>query len=390
MLSGHMNTTQPHSALQLRSLVTEDARLELSLVREPLPAPGPDEVLVRIEAAPLNPSDIGLLLGPADIAAARTEPGEHGPRLTAPIPAPAMKGQAGRIGMAMAVGNEGAGTVVAAGSSAAAQRLLGRTVAAMGGAMYAQYRCLPAAHCLVLPEGTTPAQGASCFINPLTALGMVETMRGEGHQAIVQTAAASNLGQMLLRLCLQDGIPLVNVVRSAGQAQLLRDQGARHVCDSTSGTFLQDLAEAIAATGATIAFDPIGGGPLGGQILSSMEAVLKRRPGHTFSRYGSKTFKKLYVYGGLDPRPIEIPRDLGMAWGVGGWLLFDYLEKAPAATVDRLKARVAAELTTTFASHYTRSVSLAEALQPEVAAAYSRRFTGNKFLLEPWKDLPLP
>ncbi|MGE4239819.1 zinc-binding dehydrogenase [Ramlibacter sp.] len=376
-----------HTTLALRSLVTADGHLELSLASEAVPAPGTGDVLIRVEAAPINPSDIGLLLGPADMGGIRSVPGEHGSRVIAPIPAAAMASQAARVGIPMAVGNEGAGIVVAAGSSPEAQRLLGRTVAVMGGGMYSQYRCVRAADCLVLPEGTTPAQGASCFVNPLTALGFVETLRDEGHGAIVQIAAASNLGQMLLRICLKDGIPLVNIVRSAAQAQLLRAQGARHVCDSTSPVFREELTEAIATTGATLAFDPTGGGPLGGQVLSCMESALRRRPGEKFSRYGSKTFKQLYVYGGLDPRPLELPRDIGMAWGAGGWLLFHFLEKAPAETVRSLKARVADELTSTFASHYTRSVSLSEALQPEVIEAFSRRSTGEKFLLEPWKDL---
>ena len=255
----------------------------------------------------------------------------------------------------------------------------------MPGGMYARYRCIPAADCLVLPEGTTAAQAASCFVNPLTALGMVETARQEGHKAIVQTAAASNLGQILNRVCLADGIPIVNVVRSEQQARLLREQGARFVCNSSSDDFRRQLTGAIEATGATIVLDPIGGAS-GGQILSCMEAAISRRPGQAASRYGSDVLKQLYVYGALDPRPIEIPRDIGMAWAAGGWLLLRYLKVAPRETLDRLKARVAAEITTTFASGYTRSVSLAEFITPEVLKLCFPPVTGRKFLIEPWKD----
>jgi NADPH2:quinone reductase len=251
--------------------------------------------------------------------------------------------------------------------------------------MYARYRCIPAAECLVLPEGTTAAQAASCFVNPLTALGMVETARSEGHTAIVQTAAASNLGQILLRICLADEIPLVNVVRSEQQAELLREQGARFVCNSSSADFREQLTDAIEATGATIVLDPIGGAT-GGQILSCMEAAIKRRPGQAASRYGSDILKQLYVYGSLDPRPIEIPRDVGVAWAAGGWLLLRYLKVAPQRTLDRLKARVAAEITTTFASRYARTVSLAELISPEVLKICARPTTGMKVLIEPWKD----
>jgi len=261
---------------------------------------------------------------------------------------------------------------------------MGRTVAAIAGGMYARYRCIPAAECLVLPEGTTAAQAASCFVNPLTALGMIETARSEGHTAIVQTAAASNLGQILLRVCLADDIPLVNVVRSEQQVDLLRKEGARFVCNSSSDDFREQLTDAIAATGATIVLDPIGGSS-GGQVLSCMEAAISRRPGQAVSRYGSDVFKQLYVYGSLDPRPIEIARDIGVAWAAGGWLLLRYLKVAPQETLDRLKARVAAEITTTFASRYTRCVSLAEAITPEVLKICARPATGMKFLIEPWK-----
>ena len=380
-----MNTTNTeNSGLQLRSLVKQSGELELSLVSVPVPTPTENEVLVRIEASPINPSDIGLLFGAADMSTATVVETDSGPLVTARIPEKGMKSMAARLDMSMPVGNEGAGTVIGTGTSDAARQLMGKTVAVLGGAMYAQYRCVPVDQCLPLSEGTTAAEGASSFVNPLTALGMVETMRMEGHKALVHTAAASNLGQMLNRICLKDGIDLVNIVRSQEQEDLLRKIGAKYVCNSSSDTFMQDLTDALAATGATIAFDAIGGGRLAGQILSGMEAAANRNA-KEYSRYGSTTFKQVYIYGGLDTRPTEIVRDFGMTWAMGGWLLFPFLQKAGPAVVQRRKQRVAAELKTTFASHYTKEVSLAEALQRDSIAAYGKRSTGEKYLITPWK-----
>jgi len=284
----------------------------------------------------------------------------------------------------MPVGNEGAGVVIKTGSSEAARALMGRTVAMIGGAMYAQYRCLKVNECLPLPQGTTPAEGASCFVNPLTALGMTETMRREGHKALVHTAAASNLGQMLNRICLKDGIPLVNIVRNKEQAGILRKIGAKHVVDSTAPGFMDDLTGALAETGATIAFDAIGGGRLAGQILTCMEAAINKTA-KAYSRYGSSVHKQVYIYGSLDPRPVELNRAFGMAWGVGGWLLFPFLMKIGAEGGAKLRQRVVDELKTTFASHYTRVVSLQEALDPANIAVYAKRATGEKYLINPNK-----
>jgi NADPH2:quinone reductase len=379
-----MHSVTEKTALQLRSLIKNTGELELSLVSVPVPVPADNEVLIRIEASPINPSDIGLLFGAADMSTATVTQGEHGPIVTARIPEKGLKAMAARLAMSMPVGNEGAGVVVAAGASDAAQKLMGKTVAALGGAMYAQYRCVPVEQCLPLPEGTTPAEGASSFVNPLTALGMVETMRREGHKALVHTAAASNLGQMLNRICQKDGIALVNIVRSQDQKDLLTKAGAKYVVDSTSGNFMEELTDALAATGATIAFDAIGGGRLAGQILSGMEAAANRSA-KEYSRYGSTTFKQVYIYGGLDTRPTELVRDFGMTWSMGGWLLFPFLQKIEPAAVQRLKQRVADEIKTTFASHYTKEVSLAEALQPDALAAYGKRATGTKYLINPAK-----
>jgi NADPH:quinone reductase-like Zn-dependent oxidoreductase len=371
------------SNLQLRSLITAGGELQLSLRQGKIPEPAADEVVIRVLASPINPSDLGLLLGPADMSTAKAGGTADSPTLTAKVPAHLMSAIAPRIDQSMVVGNEGAGVVVKAGADA--QKFVGRTVAALGGGMYAQYRVVKAAACLVLPEGTTPAEGASCFINPLTALGMVETMRRENHTALVHTAAASNLGQMLNKICLKDGIPLVNIVRKPEQAETLRNQGAKYICNSTSPKFMEELTDAIAATGATLAFDAIGGGKLANQILVAMEAAINRKI-TTYNRYGSPVHKQVYTYGVLDTRPIEIDRtNVGMAWGVGGWLLTYFLEKIGPQAAQQLRDRIVAELKTTFASHYTAEISLTEALQPEVIEACNRRATGEKYLINPHK-----
>jgi len=339
-------------------------------------------VLVRVEATPINPSDLGLLFSAADMTKAVASGTAERPIVTAPVSEGAMKGLAPRVDQSMPVGNEGAGVVVAAGASPAAQALLGKPVALIGGAMYSQYRAVPAEQCLPLPAGATAADGASSFVNPLTALGMVETMRREGHTALVHTAAASNLGQMLNRICLADGVKLVNIVRKPEQAALLREIGATWICDQSAPGFMGELVEALAATGATIAFDAIGGGKLAGQILTAMEAAINRKAAE-YSRYGSTTHKQVYIYGGLDLGPTEFTRGFGMAWGMGGWLLFPFLQKIGRERGQALRARVAAELKTTFASHYSQRLSMAEALRLENIAVYSRRATGEKVLLEP-------
>jgi NADPH:quinone reductase-like Zn-dependent oxidoreductase len=278
------------------------------------------------------------------------------------------------------VGNEGAGTVLAAGPDL--QSWVGRRVGMLGGAMYSQERCLPVTDCLLLPEGATAAEGASCFVNPLTAQAMVETMRREGYEGLIHTAAASNLGLMLNRLCLADGVPLVNVVRSAAQARVLRDAGAREVVDSSAPGFLGELIEAVARTGAMLGFDAVGGGPLAGQLLTAMEVAASRKAS-AYSRYGSSAPKQVYVYGSLDPGPTELTRSFGLTWSLGGWLLTPFLQKVGPARVQAMKERVARELRTTFASHYAREISLLELLQPEVVAASARRATGEKFLVNP-------
>jgi NADPH2:quinone reductase len=371
-------------ALQLRSIIKSDGTLELSLQTLPIPQPKDDEVLVRIEASPINPSDLGLLFGAADPSTMRASGTADRPVVTANVPEKLMRAMAARVDKSLPVGNEGAGVVVAAGADA--QALIGKTVGVIGGAMYSQYRCLPAKQVLPFPEGTAPAEDASWFVNPLTSLGMVETMRLEGHKALVHTAAASNLGQMLQKVCLADDVPLVNIVRKPEQVELLRSMGASHVCNSSEPTFMKDLTGALIETGATLAFDAIGGGTLAGQILTCMEAGASAT-GAPYSPYGSTTHKQVYIYGGLDRSPIVLNRSFGMAWGVGGWLLFPFLQRIGPEGAQKLQARVAAEIKTTFASHYTREVSLAEALTLEAIAVYGKQATGEKYLLNPNKGL---
>ena len=377
-----MTTTAWQSGLQLRSLVTSGGELQLSLERVDTPAPADGEVVVQVQASPINPSDLGLLIGPADLSTARAGTNANGPTFTADIPKHLMRMMAARADESMPVGNEGCGVVVAAGASPEAQALLGRTVACLGGAMYGQFRTLPLASVMLLPDGTAPADGASCFVNPLTALSFPETMKREGFTGLIHTAAASNLGQMLVKICLKDGIPLVNIVRNDEQAAILRGLGATHIVDSSKPSVLEDLTQAIVETGAYLAFDAIGGGKLSGQILNCME-VAANKTAKVYSRYGSTQMKQVYVYGGLDIGPTELNRAFGMMWGLGGWLLTPFLMKIGPVETQKLRDRVVAELRTTFASHYTAQITLAEALDPEVIRTYNRKATGEKYLITP-------
>jgi NADPH:quinone reductase-like Zn-dependent oxidoreductase len=371
--------------LQLRSLVTEHGTLELSLVDVPIPSLTADEVLVRIEAAPINPSDLALLLAGADVASAVVSGTTERPLVSASLADGALRALAGRVGKSLSVGNEGAGTVVAAGSSSEAQSLLGRIVAVAGGSMYSQYRSVHWSLCLLLPADASAMDGASSFVNPLTALGMIETMRREGHSGLVHTAAASNLGQMLVKLCLEEEVPLVAIVRKREQADLLKSIGAIHVCDSSSPSFMAGLIEALKATSATMAFDATGGGKLASQILTAMEAAANS-PASEYSRYGSTVHKQVYIYGGLDPSPTSLTRNFGFAWGIGGWLLTPFLRSIDVDTFSRLRSRVVTGLKTTFASSYTGEVSLTGMLEPVAIAHYSKQATGEKYLVVPDLD----
>lgn len=361
----------------ITSTLREDGMLVVEISEATLPEPRADEVVIAMEAAPMNPSDLGLLLGPANLAEARFEDG----RIVAPVSAAALASLGKRVGTAMPVGNEGAGTVVAAGADAAAQALVGKRVAALPGGAFARYCLAPASACIVLPDDVSAEEGAAAFVNPLTALGFVETMRRDGGKAIVHTAAASSLGQMLLRICREDAIDLVNVVRSPAQVELLRAQGAAHVLDSKDPAYETKLVEALAETRATVAFDPIGGGNQLGRILAAMEQVIARDMEYT--RYGSNVMKSGYVYGLLDTGPIVIDRFFGFGWRIGGWLLFPFLQSAGEDVRARLQARIVAGLKTTFANTYSDRVSLRGMLSREAVMTYNARRTGEKFLVLP-------
>ena len=366
----------PATMRRISSVVRTDGHVEVRLEAVPMPEPRDGQVLVRVEAAPLNPSDIAVLLAGAKVAEARRD----GKALVAPLPEGARSLLPFRVGEPTVVGNEGSGVVVATG--AGAEALAGKTVGFLGGGAYAEYRLVPAMMCLPLPEGTDPRDGASCFVNPLTALGMVETMRREGHTALVHTAAASNLGQMLTRICLEDGIPLVNVVRRPEQAELLRGLGAEHVVVSGAESYLADLAAEVGATGATIGFDAIGGGETASELLMAMESALIAN-GAPATGYGTSVHKQVYIYGGLDVGPIVINRRFGFSWSVSGWLLTPFLGTLSAEEHGRLRARVVAGLTTIFASTYSDEISLEELLDPATAQAYARQATGSKYLVRP-------
>jgi NADPH:quinone reductase-like Zn-dependent oxidoreductase len=369
------------TGLELRSAVDAEGRLTLSLEEVTLTAPGDDEVIVRVEAAPINPSDLGLLLGPADVSTLQTSGTAERPVVTFEVPKERLGGVRARLGQSLPVGNEGAGTVIDAGANGRA--LVGRKVGMLGGAMYAQYRKLKLRDVVPLPDGASAADGASMFVNPLTSLAFVETMKIEGRKALVHTAAASNLGQMLQRICLADGVPLVNIVRNAAQAKILTDIGATYVLDSTAEDFRPRLVDALAETGATLAFDAIGGGTLGSDILHAMEQAANRNA-KEYSRYGSDVAKQLYIYGALSPTPTTLNwLAYGFRWNVSGFLLTPFMQNAPEGVVPRMRQRVVDELTTTFASHYTATIGLAEALKPEVLKAYERKATGEKYLIDP-------
>lgn len=375
-----MSEQLPTESQQIRSKISSDAKLELSIERIPVPQPGPDEVLIRIEATPINPSDLGLLVGPADVSSMQVSGSADNPVVTMDVPEKMLRAVTPRLDKSLPVGNEGAGVVVAAGENA--KDLLGKTVGVAGGQMYSQYRCVPAASCLVMNEGTTPAEAASCFVNPLTSLSMVETMRMEGHKALVHTAAASNLGQMLVKICQADDVPLVTIVRNEKQVEILKSLGAKHICNSSSENFMSDLIKAIDETGATLAFDAIGGGTLAGQILTAMEVVANKNA-KNYSPYGSTVHKQVYIYGGLDRSPTVLNRSFGMFWSVGGWLLTPFIARMGQERFQQLRKRVADEINTTFASSYTKEVSLTEALSEEAIKDYTKQATGTKYLIRP-------
>ena len=368
---------------QIRSEVTKEGKLLIYVESTAMPEPKEDEVLIRIEASPINPSDLGLLIGPADVSSMSVSGEGENAVVTMDIPEGLLRMLETRLDQSLPVGNEGGGVVVKAGSKDL-EDLIGKTVGVAGGSMYSQYRCVNAASCFVMHEGVTSAESASCFVNPLTALGMVETMRLENHSALVHTAAASNLGQMLIKICLDEDVPLVNIVRKEEHVEKLNSLGAKFVCNSSKETFMQDLVSALVETGATIGFDATGGGKLSGQILTAME-VAANQTATEYNRYGTNTFKQVYIYGGLNRSPTTLNRAFGFSWGLGGWLLTPFIGRVGPERFEELKQKVADEIKTTFASHYTKEISLEEVLQPENINVYSKQATGEKYLVNPNK-----
>ena len=375
-----------NSSKEIRSTLTNEGILELSIVNVERPVPGDDEVLLKIEASPINPSDLALLITFAADLDSLSVSGEGDQTVASIKLHPGLLGALKpRMGQSMQVGNEGGGVVIDAGVNA--KHLIGKTVGVAGGAMYSQYRCVPAQSCLVMNEGTTSMQAASSFVNPLTALAFVETMRLENHTALLNTAAASNLGQMLVKICKDDGVPLINVVRKPEQVETLKKLGAEYICDTSADSFMDDLVNAIVATGCTLGFDATGGGnggKLPGQILTAME-IAANKTATEYSRYGSDTYKQVYIYGGLDMSPTVLNRSFGLQWGLGGWLLTPMIGRIGMERFGQMRERVAAEINTTFASHYTQEISLAEMLQPEIIRGYAKQATGAKYLVNPHK-----
>ena len=375
-----------HDSKEIRSKVTANGTIEISIATVEKPMPAEDEVLIKVEAAPINPSDLGLLLSFAADLDTINISGVGDKTITSMKIHPALMGaMKPRLDQSLPVGNEGAGMIEDAGHKA--KELIGKTVGLAGGAMYSQYRCVPAANCLVMNPGTSAAEAASSFVNPLTALAFIETMKMENHTAIVHTAAASNLGQMLVKICISDDVPLVNIVRKPEQAALLKNLGAEYVCDTSDPDFMDNLVRALVATGATLGFDATGGGnggELPGQILSGME-VAANKAAKEYSRYGSDTYKQVYIYGGLDPSPTILKRAYGMSWGLGGWLLTPMIGKIGMERFQQMRQRVAEEITTTFASNYVREISFEEMLQPEIIKSYAKQATGEKYLVNPHK-----
>ena len=377
--------SESHSK-EIRSKVTSEGNIELSITKAEKPIPSADEVLIRVEAAPINPSDLGLLLSFAADLSSISSSGTEEEMVTSMKIHPALMGSMKpRLDQSMQAGNEGAGIIEDAGENV--KELIGKTVGLAGGAMYSQYRCVPAASCLVMDEGTSPAEAASCFVNPLTALSFVETMKIENHTALVHTAAASNLGQMLVKICKDDGIPLVNIVRKSEHVELLKNLGAEHVCNTSDDNFMDTLVSALVETGATLGFDATGGGnggELPGQILSAME-IAANKTAKEYSRYGSDTYKQVYIYGALDQSPTILKRAYGMSWGLGGWLLTPMIGRIGMEKFQQMRMRVAKEIKTTFASSYAQEISFEQMLQPEIIKSYAKQATGEKYLVNPHK-----
>ncbi len=362
---------------QIFTTLAKDGTLTVEVATSEFPDPTGNQVLVRMEAAPINPSDLALLFGAADLENAEYSDG----KIVATMPEPFNSGSKGRHGQRLPVGNEGAGTVVAAGDGEMAQKLMGQRVACVPGNAFSEYALAEAPMCLPLGD-VSSEDGASAFVNPMTALGFVETAKAEGQSAILHNAAASNLGQMLVKICAEDDIALVNVVRKDAHVDLLKGLGAKHIVNSSDDDFMKQLRGAIDATDAYFGFDPIGGGSSIDHSLKAMEQVAASKMSE-FSRYGSNQDKKMYNYGRLDLSPTILTPSYGLNWTVSGWLLTPFLAKAGMETVVRMRTRVLKGITSTFASSYKEKVTLAGMLKKDAALDYRAMKTGEKYLVTP-------
>ena len=363
---------------QLFTTLTADGTLTVAVENVSVAEPSGNQVLVRMEAAPINPSDLAILVGAADIENAEFSDG----KFVAKVPEPFNKGSKARHGIKLPAGNEGAGTVVATGESDAAKALMGQRVSCVPGNAFSQYCLVDANQCLPLGDHSAEA-GASAFVNPMTALGFVENAKLDGQDAILHTVGASNLGQMLTRICVEDGIGLVNIVRKADQADLLKSLGSTHVVNSAADDFMNQLAGAIDQTGAFYGFDPVGGGTGVDTAFKAMEKVAVQRMTE-YSRYGSNQAKRMFIYGRLDAGATILTPGYGFGWTLSGWLLFPFLQSVGHETVGRMRKRVLENLTTTFANHYKKRVNLEEMLTKDSVSEYRAMRTGEKYLVTPW------
>lgn len=362
---------------QIFTTLESDGTLTIELAESQFPEPKGNQVLVKMEAAPINPSDLALLTGPADLENAEYSPG----KIVAKMPEPFNSGAKGRHGQRLPVGNEGAGEVIATGDGDMAKALLGKRVACVPGTAFSEYAIADATMCLPLGD-ISARDGASAFVNPMTALGFVETAKMEGAKSILHTAAASNLGQMLVRICQEDDMPLVNIVRREEQVRLLQDMGAEHIVNSGADDFMRQLRESIDETDAFFGFDPIGGGQMVDHCFKAMEQVAVSKMTE-FSRYGSNQAKKMHIYGRLDLGPTILTPSYGFGFTLTGWLLTPFLQSAGMETVMRMRQRVLDNLTTTFKSSYTKEVTLEGMLEKDAVLQYRQMRTGEKYLVTP-------
>ena len=362
---------------QLFTTLTADGTLTLEIAENTFKDPVGNQVLVKMEAAPINPSDLAILTSAADFENAEYSAG----KVVAKMPEPFLSGQKSRHGQRLPAGNEGAGTVVATGDSDAAKALMGQRVACVPGNAFSQYAIADAAMCLPLGDHSSEA-GASSFVNPMTALGFVENARMDGQKSILHTVGASNLGQMLNRICLEDGMGLVNIVRKDEQVELLKSQGATHIVNSSGGDFMDQLKTAIDDTDAFYGFDPIGGGKMVDNCFKAMEQVAVGKMTE-YSRYGSNQQKRMFIYGRLDFAPTTLSLAYGFGFTLSGWLLTPFLANAGMETVMRMRKRVLDNLTTTFASSYKEKVDLEGMLTKEAILDYKQMKTGEKYLVTP-------